>query len=62
VSPATRWLCAQMQESQELAASGDAREAALLVGRCKEVAAADHVCAQYLREGISKLPEKVLEM
>lgn len=62
VSPATRWLCAQMKESQELAASGDAREAALLLGRCKEVAAADHVCARYLREGISKLPEKVLEM
>lgn len=62
VSPATRWLCTQMRESQGLAASGDAREAALLLGRCKEVAAADHVCAQYLREGISKLPEKVLEM
>ena len=40
----------------------DTREAALLLGRCKEVAAADHVCAQHLREGISKLPEKVLEM
>ena len=34
----------------------------MLLGRCKEVAAADHVCAQHLREGISKLPEKVLEM
>ena len=62
VSPATRWLCEQMRESQALAASGDAREAALLLGRCKEVAAADYVCAEHLREGISKLPEKVLEM
>lgn len=62
VSPATRWLCEQMKESQGLAESGDSREAALLLGRCKEVAAADQVCAQYLREGISKLPEKVLEM
>ena len=62
VSPATRWLCEQMSAVQELAASGDTREAALLLGRCKEVAAADHVCAQHLREGISKLPEKVLEM
>lgn len=62
VSPATRWLCEQMKEAQELADSGDDREAALLLGRCKEVAAADHVCAKYLRDGISKLPEKVLEM
>jgi hypothetical protein len=62
VSPATRWLCEQMRESQALADSGDTRESALLLGRCKEVAACDHVCAQYLREGISKLPEKVLEM
>ena len=62
VSPATRWLCERMKESQGHATSGDTREAALLLGRCKEVAAADNVCAQYLREGISKLPEKVLEM
>lgn len=62
VSPATRWLCEQIKDSQEFAASGDAREAALLLGRCKEVAAVDHVCAQYLNEGMSKLPEKVLEM
>jgi hypothetical protein len=61
-SPATRWLCEQIRESQGHAASGDTREAALLLGRCKEVAAADHVCAQHLQEGISKLPEKVLEM
>ena len=62
VSPATRWLCEQMNASQEHAALGDTREAALLLGRCKEVAAADQVCAQYLHEGISKLPAKVLEM
>jgi len=62
VSPATRWLCEQMRESNSLAQSGDAREAALLLGRCKEVAAADRVCSAYLQEGISKLPEKVLEM
>lgn len=62
LSPATRWLCNQMKESQQHADSGDPREAALLLGRCKEVAAADAVCAQYLREGISQLPEKVLEM
>ena len=62
VSPATRWLCEQMKESQDHAAAGDAREAALLLGRCKEVAAADPTCDQHLREGISKLPDKVLEM
>lgn len=62
VSPATRWLCEQMKESQGLVDSGDTREAALLLGLCKEVAAADQVCSQYLREGISKMPEKVLEM
>jgi hypothetical protein len=62
VSPATRWLCQHMKESQDHAAAGDSREAALLLGRCKEVAATDQVCAKYLTEGISKLPDKVLEM
>lgn len=62
ISPATRWLCKQMRESQSLAESGDVREAALLLGRCKEVAATDRVCSEYLRDGIAKLPEKVLEM
>jgi len=62
VSPATRWLCEQMSESQLLAHSGEAREAALLLGRCKEVAAADHVCAQYLKERLSRIPDNVLEM
>lgn len=62
VSPATRWLCEQIAESQAFAASGDTREAAMLLGRCKEVAAADRVCAQVLNDGMSKLPEKVLEM
>jgi hypothetical protein len=62
VSPATRWLCDQLRRSKKLAAQKQTREAALILGLCREAAAADPVCDQHLQNGISTLPDDIVEM
>lgn len=62
ISPAAAWMKHRLAEAKALAASGDKRDAAVLLAQCRELASADPACLSLLSGDLIDLPDDVVSL
>lgn len=62
ISPAAAWMKHRLAEARALAASGDKRDAAVLLAQCRELAAVDPACLSLLSGDLIDIPDDVVSL